>query len=111
MLDGLWTLEFEGVPNFLGGGIVVLIGNHLYGGDSQYYYNGLCDVKNGKITGMVQINAFVPAPETVFGTHERQFSIQLAGTVEEKEIKATVIRSDNPSLRLQLTLNKRADLA
>jgi len=107
MVDGLWTVEFEGVPNFLGGGVAVLANNRVYGGDSQYYYSGLYDIKEETLTAMLQIAAFVPAAVTIFGTHERQFSLQLTGTVKDDIIKATGTRADNPSLRLPMTLRKR----
>jgi len=110
MIDGLWTVEFEGVPNFLGGGIIVLSKNRLYGGDSQYFYTGLYDLKGSNITAMVQVNAFVAAPESVFGTREKQFPIQLSGVVQDKQIKGLAIRPDNPKFQIQLTLRKRADL-
>jgi len=110
MIDGLWTVEFEGVPNFLGGGIIVLSKNHLYGGDSQYFYTGLYDVKESHITAMVQVSAFVPAPESIFGTREERFSIQLSGEVGERHMKGKGVRADNPSMQIQLTLKKRAEL-
>lgn len=110
MIDGLWTVEFEGVPNFLGGGVVFLFKNHLYGGDSQYFYVGLYDVKDGNVSAMVQVSSFVPAPETVFGTKERQFSIQLTGTLRDKQISGIAIRPDNPALRIRATLTKRSEL-
>ncbi|MFY9907103.1 MAG: GrlR family regulatory protein [Terriglobales bacterium] len=110
MIDGLWTVEFEGVPNFLGGGVVVLAGNRLYGGDSQYYYTGLYDVKDGSFTAMAEITSFVPAPVTIFGTQEKQFGLRITGTIANDLIKATGARADNPSLRLTMTIRKRASL-
>src|SRR5258705_11671607 len=109
MMDGLWTVEFEGVPNFLGGGVVVLANNRLYGGDSQYYFTGLYDIKDGGMTALVQVTSFVPAAVTVFGTQEKQFSLQITGTVREDIVKATGTRVDNPSLGLPMTLRKRSN--
>src|SRR5258705_6225077 len=110
MVDGFWTVEFEGIPNFLGGGVAVLTRNRLFGGDSQYYYTGLYDTKDGTITAMIQISSFVPAAVTVFGTNEKQFGLRLDGAVNEKLINATAVRSDHTSVRLRMTLTKRAEL-
>jgi hypothetical protein len=111
MVDGLWTIQFEEVPDFLGGAVVVLQGNHLYGGDSQYYYTGLYDLKGDLVTAMVQVKSFVPAAETVFGTRESQFSIQLNGKVHGDEIRAVAVRPDLPDLRLKVTLVRKTGLA
>ena len=110
MVDGLWTVEFEGIPNLLGGGIVFLLQNHLYGGDSQYFYTGLYDIRGDAIKAMVHVTAFVAAPETVFGTNERQFSLELTGTLRERQITGTATRPDNPNLRIRVALTKRSEL-
>ena len=110
MLEGFWTAEFQGIANFFGGAVVILIGSRLYGGDSQYYYTGFYDVKDKTLTGLLQVTAFVPGATTVFGTHERNFTIHLNGTIGENFINAVGIRPDNPNLRLPIALTKRADL-
>jgi hypothetical protein len=107
MLDGLWTVEFQGVPNFLGGGVAVLAGNRLYGGDSQYYYTGLYDLKDRSITALVEVTAFIPGATTIFGTQEKKFGLRLNGTISENVIDAIGTRADNPSLRLPVTLRKK----
>jgi len=110
MIDGFWTITFSGVPNFLGGGTACLTKNRIFGGDSQYFYTGLYDIKDGKITAMIQVTSFVPAPVTVFGTQEKHFNLRLEGIVGEDTIKGAAIRPENSNLRLQLTLTKRSDL-
>lgn len=111
MVDGFWTVLFEGVPNFLGGGVAVFLGNHIYGGDSQYFYTGLYDVKGSKISALLQITAFVPAPVNAFGTGEKMFSLQFDGIVEGNYIKGVGQRPDAPGVQLRMSLARRSELA
>jgi hypothetical protein len=110
MLDGLWTAEFQGISNFFGGAVVILNNRRLYGGDSQYYYTGFYDVKDRTLTALIQVAAFVPGATTIFGTQERNFTIQLSGTVGENFINVVGTRPELPNLRLSIALTKRADL-
>jgi T3SS negative regulator,GrlR len=97
MVDGFWTVEFDGVPGFLGGAIAVLTKNHVVGGDSQYFYIGLYDVKDALLSALIQVTAFVPGATTIFGSKDRTFSIQITGQVSEQVITGTAMRPDQPT--------------
>ncbi len=110
MIDGFWTVEFEGVPNFLGGAVAVLTKNRIFGGDSQYYYSGFYEVKSGALTALIQVAAFIPGATTVFGSRDRSFSIQISGNADGQTITGLAVRSDMPTHKLNVILRKRAEL-
>jgi len=108
-VEGLWTTQFEGVPNFLGGGVVMLLNGRIYGGDSEYFYSGLYSQTGPKFEAMVEVKAFAPAPTSVFGLKEQQFSVRIQGDIIGDNIAAIGMRPDFPQARLSMRLKKRAD--
>jgi hypothetical protein len=110
MVDGFWTVEFQGIPNFLTGGVATLFRNRIFGGDSEYFYLGTYGVNGSEIVANIQAIAFIGGARNVFGTAEKHFSISLVGSVQGSAIIAKGSRSDAPQHSIVMRLTKRADL-
>lgn len=110
MVDGFWTVEFQGIPGYVGGGVVVLLKGRIIGGDSQYYYTGTYTVVNDAIEGKIDVIAFVSQPASVFGTSEQRFGLTLSGQVRGVLIDAKGARAENPRMTMGMRLTRRSDL-
>lgn len=111
-LDGLWTAEFGGIPNFLGGGVIVVVDNRIFGGDSDYYYTGLMNVSDARISAVVEVTSFVPVPSSIWGTPEKKFTVRLSGVhVSPNHMSCKLNRTEFPNVTIPVELTKRADLA
>lgn len=109
MLEALWSAEFASNLNILGSGVVVFETGRIFGGDAQYYYTGKYEVKNGTLTGELDVVNYNGEPWSVFGTLN-QFSLSLSGQTNESTFDVEGTLNQDPSKKIIIRLTKRAEL-
>jgi hypothetical protein len=108
MLDGLWTLEYEGDAYLSGGGVVVVQNTNLLGGDSWYYFQGTIDQRDDSVYATVLVKAFISSAVTIFGVDKKEFSVKLSGDVRNDIIRARISPDFAPTNTIGVTLIKRS---
>lgn len=109
MLDGLWTIEYEGDAYLAGGGIAVVHAGEVLGGDSWYFYQGSMTQDGPLITANVKAKAFISGATTVFGPAVKEFSVRLHGTISNANlIRGKLVPDFAPNVSLGVVLLKRS---
>lgn len=80
-MEGLWTVEFRTNTGSLGGGVVILQGGRLSGGDAGYYYMGTYSLDDGKFQTVLQIKRYRVGHISVFGPAE-SLQLTLSGKID-----------------------------
>lgn len=78
-LDGFYKVDFSAaLPGV--GGIVVVEGESVRGGDNQFLYSGkLVRPENGGLTATIEVQAYAPGAQSVFAGPARRFTLDVAG--------------------------------
>jgi hypothetical protein len=84
-IEGLYVVEFGdvaigGQTYYCNGGVVVLETNHIFGGDSGYYYLGNYTIKDSQFEATVKIVKHNPTWEDAFGSTSPSFNIKVQAT-------------------------------
>ncbi len=108
-IDGIWTSEVYGPFGWENGGIFVLEKGRIVGGDNRQYSIGTYSLSGDDVKAELLVHYYGP-PRTVFGEAREQFTTEIVGTRNDREIHGTVRRADRPQFDLQMRLTKRLDL-
>lgn len=87
MIEGLWSVQFQG-PQGNGGGVVVLTGSKVFGGDSGFTYAGTYELSGDAFKAKVSVKNFDPNFNNVLGVRGN-FELLLEGKVQGDSIVGT----------------------
>lgn len=107
MVQGFWTLQFQG-PQGLGTGVAVFVNGKVFGGDTGYTYQGTYTENGNNITARIRVANFNPAVTSVMGV-VGNFDLEIAGVLQGNTGNGTGSIPGRPG-QLRLTLSKKADL-
>ena len=79
MIDGFWTVKFQGIQGG-GGGVAVFTKGKIFGGDGGYTYTGTYEQNNNQIKARVSVQNFLPGVANVMG-RQGNFELEFAGAV------------------------------
>lgn len=107
-LDGLWTSEIYGLNGWENTGVVILRDGHAMGGGRHHYSIGTYN-STGEDFSMSLAITYHGTPRTLFGSSDRNLSINVEGQVGRDEILGSVFREGSPNQSLACRLTKRAE--
>ncbi|MCC2641470.1 MAG: negative regulator,GrlR [Nitrospira sp.] len=111
MIYGIYGTRFTVNGQDIGGGIVVIDGTSVHGGDSDYLYKGhYCLQDNNRVEATVTVQNYTGQLNALVGPLS-SFQLTLAGVAESKIMRLSgyVDRQDHGTI--QITLTKISDLA
>lgn len=83
-LDGLWKATFHTDAFTGGGGVVVIDGRKIRGGDFGYYYVGEVAIEGGRAIATIDVIRWEPpVGMSVYGPL-RQFRLRVSGNIEPR---------------------------
>ena len=104
----LWTVVFQ-TANGSSGGVAVLEGGKIFGGDSQFYYIGEYQLSSDRmLRGRVGVHALFSHSVTVFGMPARYFELNFSGTLEDSAADLSATVSGMPGAQMKMKLVRRA---
>ena len=104
-LEALWTVDFGAVA----GGVIVLKGGQIFGGDGARYYVGTFTAKGTKLEGQLSIAWYFGPRKTVWGDEAKVVETKVTGEVVGSDtITGNLTRAGYPVIPFHMT--KRADL-
>ena len=109
MFEGFYIVQFAGMEG-KGGGVAVLKGGHLFGGDSGYTYLGHYEIKGERLIGAASIQNFGPAIGNVLGV-SGDFTITFSLALTDQALVGDATTPAAPGFGLKLKLTLRAKLA
>lgn len=108
-LDGIWTGELLGPYGWENGGVYVLEGGRIIGGNHRHYSTGTYSLTGDAYKADVTVHYYGP-PRTIFGEQRERFTITVNGTFADDVIQAQVVRSDLPQSTVEYLMTRRMDL-
>jgi hypothetical protein len=108
MIDGLWSVQFQG-PQAHAGGVVVLVGGRVLGGDSGFAYVGSYELSGETLRAKVTVKNFDPTVSNVFGI-AGSFDLLLEAKVQGDSMTGTGALASSPTARMTLRLTKHSGL-
>jgi hypothetical protein len=107
-MEGFWTVQFEGMEG-RGGGVIVLLRNHVYGGDSGLHYTGTYVDEDGQLSADVLVHEFLPGTGNVLGI-KGDFRLVLKGTVAGAVVEGTAKLVGQAGVGLAFKLKRISNL-
>jgi hypothetical protein len=108
MIDGFWTVKFQGQQGG-GGGVAVFIKGKVFGGDSGYTYTGTYEENNNQIKARVSVQNFIPGVPNVMG-RQGNFDLEFAGAASGNTVNVSAHLAGQPAMKMNATLTKKSDL-
>jgi len=108
-MDGFWTVEFGSSTGIFGGGVVVIRGEKIVGGDAGYFYIGDFHFQHGAFSSRVQVSPFIEGYESVFKTVGKSFLLELEGSLNDPTHAVAQGRVQGFSGTLAVRLTKRTE--
>ena len=108
-LDALWSIEYATNHGDFGTGVVVMVAGHLYGGDSNFCYQGEYSLEGDELEGRIilKLHAGQPFPAC---SVEETITIRLAGNLKDSELEITGILEHDPTIKLFIHLTRQSEL-
>jgi hypothetical protein len=107
MVDGFWTVQFQGVQGG-GGGVAVFTNGKIFGGDSGFTYTGTYQENNNALKARVSVQNFVPGVPNVMG-RQGNFELEFTGTVSGDTINVAASLVGQPAMKLNARLTKKSN--
>jgi hypothetical protein len=101
-LDGLWTVDFGAT----GGGVIVLKGGEILGGDGNRYYVGMFTEEGTKLKGQLRINWYAGGRDTLWGDQAGKIETTVTGDASGNTITGKLTRTSYSERPFRMT--KRA---
>jgi hypothetical protein len=109
-LEALWSVEFVSNQPGIGAGVAIFETGRVFGGDSQYYYLGTCEVDgNGVAHADVTATHFWGPMSSIFGP-ARQVHLRLTGKVAAPVMMLEGSLVEDPSRKVMVRLTRQAEL-
>jgi T3SS negative regulator,GrlR len=86
-IQGFWVVQYEGVRGE-GGGVMTILNDRLYGGDSGFIYLGSYTLTDGRFSARVTVRNFLPGVPNDLGI-QGDFDLEIEGRWIDQEIRAT----------------------
>jgi len=117
-MDGLWTIEFGSNAGVFGSGVIVMRAGKIEGGDASYYYIGSYEKPNPErpypaaFRAKIAVKPFMPGVQSVFRTMDRDFILNLEGTLKDENNAVAVGTPEGiPGMDVGIRLKRRDEAA
>jgi hypothetical protein len=108
-MEGFWIVQYGGMEG-RGAGVIVLLHNHVYGGDSGYHYTGTYTAEGDRLSADVLVHEFLPGTGNVLGI-KGDFRLALMGTITGAVIEGTAKLVGQAGVGIAFKLKKISDIS
>ena len=109
LCDGIWTTEILGAYDVENLGVLIFDAGRVVGGNDDFYASGSCHAEGEGVRIALNL-VFYESPRTLFGMKDRELKLEILGERENGVIRGEVHRVDDPSRKMLIHINRRADL-
>lgn len=117
-MQGLWTIEFGSSVGIYGSGVIIMRGGKIQGGDATYYFDGSyeatspADLFPAKFKAKILVKPFVSGAESVFKTYGKNLTIDLDGTLKDRDNAVAVGTPEElPHMNVGIRMTRRGEAA
>lgn len=108
--DGLWTLTYRNEDGELpSGGVMVVAGDSVVGGDGYFYWTGTWILNAGKVTARMKSTRFRPGPSLFDGSMTKKgYEVRIEGGFDPRKFVVAIWVNDKKQRGYTAMLEKRA---
>ena len=117
-MEGLWTIEFGSNVGIFGSGVIVMRQGKIEGGDATYFYRGSYENLSPEkaypspFRAKLEVKPFLPGAESVFKTVNKDFTLNLEGTLKDENHAVAVGTPEGmPGMNVGIRLQRRSEAA
>jgi hypothetical protein len=108
MIDGFWTVQFQG-PQGRDGGVAVFMSGKIFGGDSGHTYIGTYEENNKQVKARVSVQNFIPSVRNVMGL-QGNFELEFTGSASGDAMNLIANPVGQPATKMNARLTKKSNL-
>ena len=108
-IDGVWTTELMGLFGWECTGILLLEGGRAVGGGNVHYTIGSYETSSNDVHLSLAVEFHGP-PRTMFGSSDKNLTIEFKGKIRDSVIEGSAYRVDKPNQNIGYRLTRRADI-
>jgi hypothetical protein len=106
-IEALWSVEFASVHGGFASGVLVLVSGGIYGGDSNFVYEGDYEIVDDEFRGTLHVNHI--EPQRLSPTPARRpFTVKFSGRATGLEMALTGTLEEDPETELFIHLTRRS---
>lgn len=102
MKDGLYGVKFQ-TPFGMGAGVIVKVGDRVFGGDTGFAWDGNLNVANDGLAGQLNVQRHDTGMPSVFGPLNN-FVLDFNGTGSEAAATLSASTASAPGVNMQVTM-------
>jgi hypothetical protein len=114
MLEAVWSVDFisneRRAESGIAGGVILLEKGRMFGADSNYFYLGTYETREGKISAQVNIKNFTGITSLIFGEGLPEFSVQAEGTISDDSFVIQGHLIENADYEFGIVFKRLAEL-
>ena len=117
-MQGLWTIEFGSSAGIYGSGVIIIREGKIKGGDATYYFDGSYEAADpadsypAKFKAKILVKPFIPGAESVFKTYDKDLTLDLEGTLKDKDNAVAVGKPEEfPEMNVGIRMTRRGEAA
>lgn len=108
-IDGIWTTELMGLFGWESTGVLLLEDGRAIGGGNVHYAIGSYDTSSDDVHLSLAVEFHGP-PRTIFGSSDKNLTIEFKGKLRNGVIEGSAYRVDKPNQNIAYRLTRRADI-
>jgi hypothetical protein len=109
MLEALWSVGFVAGQGLFGAGVVIFETNRVFGGDTYFYWVGNYSVKDGMITGEVDVRRHMEGVPFIFPGLDGG-RVKFTGSIASPTMLLTGNLVSNPTQQIAVQFTRLAEL-
>jgi hypothetical protein len=109
MLEALWSVGFITVQGLYGARVVIFETGRVFGGDSYFYWVGSYRVKDGTITGEVDVSRHMEGVPFIFPGLDGG-RVRFSGPITSPTMRLTGSLASDPTQQIVVQFNRLAEL-
>ena len=106
-LNALWTIEYATNHGDFGTGVAVLVDGHVYGGDTNYCYEGTYERQGEDLVACVKL-CLHSGKRAAANNLAEEFSVLMRGRPVGEELEFTGVLEHEPDTKLFIHLQRRS---
>lgn len=108
-VDGIWTSEIMGLFGWESIGVLLLEDGRAVGGGNLHYSTGSYQTSIDDVHFTLSVE-FHGKPRTMFGSADKNLSVEIKGKIKDGVIEGSAYRMDKPDQNIAYRLTRRADI-
>lgn len=108
-IEALWSVEFASVHGGFASGVLVLVSGGIYGGDSNFVYEGEYEIVDDELRGTLHVN-HVERQRLSSTLAQRPFTVKFSGRTADLELALTGTLEEEPDTELFIHLTRRSNI-